>query len=873
MYLILIVVILGAFHTCVISQNVSQASIEVPWRTNNSRVNNLVEELLPEEKIALVHHTYYTGTQVFAGYILSSKRLGIPTLQMADGEAGVGAVNGATAIPTQLNLAATFSRRLAYAHGSVAGKEARLLNVSILLAPRVNILRDPFDGSFAQGYSEDPYLNAQLGVEAVKGIQDTGTMANAKQFGPSSTGASNGDANSQVDLQVLHELYWSPHEALVKAGVASVMCSYSQVNGIPSCSCNEGLNSTLRGDFGFEGIVMSDWGATHSTQASIIAGLDLEMGSMTYYTDSLYNDIYGFKNLSESYLNRAVHRVLSTYDRFGILEGRGPQRNSTDLLLLSNPIPDEILQEHEEIAYTIAVQSGVLLKNHGVLPLSRKHIGVIGPTGFQLTNGAERLTERAYGRDIRKVPPLAALKQRAPQLTISSSVGLDLHGRLIPSSALRTLDGQPGLSRIMLELPQAKPSIDATISFSSTSALPANTSYAWTGQLLANEAGHYRVSIQRNYPLTSGRVNDSDFLNPSLGSVDTLVINGTEFTGYRIPLDGGARPLSSAVSTLDGWDENGANVYLQQGWHNITLNVPALFHLPTEVRLHWVTPGQREVNVQAAIKLAKEVDVPVVFAYSMTPAEVGMQLMSGFNDLISRVAAANPNTVVVLNNGDPVVMPWLDSVAGLLWMGHPGQEGGFATADLLLGRKNPQGRLPVTYPKSSSTSLTRNPLFPDRVSTTSGTAIFDEGLNVGYRYYLYTNTSVLFPFGYGLSYTSFQYNRLSIKQTSDAQFAVSFFVKNTGNRAGGDVPQLYIGPPTNSTSAYPGIKFAATALVNFDTVELSAGMSQAVHFTVLPRQLSFWNQTDRSWMVARGSRKIWLGVDAQTPVLVGIIHV
>nr|GAT49909.1 predicted protein [Mycena chlorophos] len=850
----------------VVTQNTSSALDEVVWRTNNTKINNLVASLTPAAKISLVHHTFFNGVEDVAGYIVPLPEFGIPALQLINGEAGTDGISETTGIPTQLNLAATFSRSLAYAHGSVAGTEARFLNSSITLAPRVNILRDPWMGSFAQGYSEDPYLIAQLGVQAANGIQAAGTMANSKQFGPSSTGASAGDTNSQVDLQTLHEVYWAPHEALVRAGVATIMCSYAQVNGVPSCSYDEGLNLTLRGDYGFQGLVMSDWGATHSTDASIIAGLDLEMGSDVYYTTPLYDDIYVNKNLSESYLDRAVHRILSMYDHFGLLDGRGPQGNSTSSLLTSTPIPDAVFAAHEQIAYNIAVASGVLLKNNGVLPLTEKSVAIIGPTGLQLTNGVEKFDERSYGRDSRKVSPFDALKQRAPRLNVSSSTGLDLHGSLVPSSALQTPDGRTGLLR-------NDGTVDQTIFFANGTALPANVSYTWTGQILANETGYYRIALQRSYPPWNGVVNASDFMNPSLFSVTTLEINGTAFTGYRIDLDGGARPLSAAVPTLDGWDENGANVYLEQGWHNISLTVPALFGLPVQVRLHWTTPADREATIQAAVSLASRVHTPIVFAYSMTPAEVVMQLMPGFDELISRVAAANPNTVVVLNNGDPVVMPWLNATAAVLWMGHPGQEGGWATADLLLGNHNPQGRLPVTYPASANTSLTRNPAFPERVDTASGTAIFDEGLNVGYRYYIDTNTPVLFPFGYGLSYTTFAYSGLHISKTADAEFAVSFTIHNTGSRTGGNVPQLYIGPPSTANTTYAGFQFAASALVAFDTVNVTAGASQSVHFTISPRQLSFWNQSDRSWVVARGTRSVWVGSDAQTKVLVGSLEV
>lgn len=214
-------------------------------------------------------------------------------------------------------------------------------------------------------------------------------------------------------------------------------------------------------------------------------------------------------------------------------------------------------------------------------------------------------------------------------------------------------------------------------------------------------------------------------------------------------------------------------------------------------------------------------------------------------------------------------MPWLNAVAAVLWMGHPGQEGGQAIADLLLGNHNPQGRLPVTYPASLNTSMTRNPDFPRRIGNSIVAAVLDEGVNTAYRYYLKTNTSVLFPFGYGLSYTIFDYSDLQIVRgfDLDSEFNVSFSLTNTGSFTGADVPQLYNGPPSGANETYPGVQFAVTALTGFDCIELVSGASTVVTFPISQRQLSFWNQTDRSWVVASGTRQVWIGTDAQTVVL------
>lgn len=377
--------------------------------------------------------------------------------------------------------------------------------------------------------------------------------------------------------------------------------------------------------------------------------------------------------------------------------------------------------------------------------------------------------------------------------------------------------------------------------------------------------------MQRKFPHFGGAINDSSYL--SVSDQDEFVIDNTTTSGFRVFLDGGTHPWSSPSPTLDFWDEAGTDIYPTAEAHYINITVLLVFSDPLHVRLYWVTPEQREANIQQAVQLASQVEVPLVFAHANSPAQVGMQLIQGFDDLIDRVAEVNPNTVVVLHNADPVLMPWLNNVNAVLWMGYPGQEGGPAIADLLLGRRTPQGRLPITYPASVNSSMTRNPAYPNRVEGANGTAVFSEGINTSYRWYLYANTSVLFPFGYSISCTTFEYSDLSIVNTSASTFDVSFTIKNTGSFTGAEVPQLYIGPPSNFSENYPGFQFAIAAFAGFDSVELSQGASARVTFPTSTRQLSFWNKTDRSWVLAKGTRDVWIGINAETQVLRGTVEI
>ncbi|KAH7491185.1 putative beta-glucosidase I [Phytophthora ramorum] len=298
---------------------------------------------------------------------------------------------------------------------------------------------------------------------------------------------------------------------------------------------------------------------------------------------------------------------------------------------------------------------------------------------------------------------------------------------------------------------------------------------------------------------------------------------------------------------------------------------------PTSVRLSWVTPAQRAANIQLAVDIAKEVDTPIVFAFANSPAETGLTLDDGLDELVAK----------------PVLMPWLADVAAVLEMLYPNQEGGWATADLLLGNNVPQGRLPVTYPASLDSTMTRNPDYPERVATESGNATFSEGLNNGYRWYVHTNTSVLFPFGYGLSYTTFDYSSPNFAAASSAQqqssdglnyevscspddaeavFSVSFTVTNTGSVKGVEVPQVYIGPPADAATAYPDVQFAATVLAGFANVELEAGGSTTVSIGVREKQLSFYNTNTTSWELAKGERAVYISKNAEEAVFTGHVQ-
>ncbi|KAL1306871.1 hypothetical protein AAFC00_005521 [Neodothiora populina] len=614
----------ACLSACVLAEDLN-ASSAVEWRTSSARVNALIEQLTGEEKVTLVTGHLNPGNQNQAGYVAPVPRSNIPAVQLSDGEAGINVVVNAIAPPNQLNIAATWSKAAAYNDGVITGRDAALLNMTVALAPRVNILRDPVEGNLWQSYSEDPFLNGALGVAAMNGIQSQGTMANSKQIGPSSTGASSGDLNSIVDLQTPYEVYWAPHGELIDAGVATLMCSYSKVNGVQACQYQE-ISNFVRSVHNFTGIMMSDWGATHSTAPSIEASMDWEMPFGTFYGQALYNDIYTYGNLSETYLDRAVGHILQTYEAYGLLD-----KTATSMLLDTGSLSADVETTDANLAYDIAVRSGILLKNKGALPISNDaSIAVIGPNGLQYTSGTN-FAERAFGCPDRRISSLVALEQRKGGASIPSAVGIDLEGTVIPSSALISLNGTSGLSR---NDSFGFTVIDQEVDSDGLDQLPANRSYTWQGFIRTNTSGLYRLSLQREFSLLNNGNNNSDYHN--IFSVGSLGVNGSRIAnGYRIFGDGGIRPWSYSITTRAGWDNIAATVYLSAGVHNISFGIVGVIQQPASVRLCWVTPEQREADITTAVDLAKTVDTPIVFAFAQSPAAQALTLDAYMDELVT----------------------------------------------------------------------------------------------------------------------------------------------------------------------------------------------------------------------------------------------
>jgi beta-glucosidase len=804
-----------------------------------------------------------------AGWTAGVPRLGIPDLRFADGPPGVLVHHASTGMPSTLSMAATFSPADAETTGAVIGRDARALGVDVILQPFINIYRDPTFERAYNTYGEDPVLTGTLGARFVRGAQAQNVMAQAKHFI-----GYDGAGDVQVDGQALREIYVAPFRDVAQAGVASIMCSYNKVNGLHACGNAATQNGMLRKESGFRGFITSDWGATHGAEF-IVQGMDMEqpgIGPGAYFalgkeagaTDMAADDkadlldaltagvpeeqIYATtpradavpqepagvsKNLGEALakgsvtdadLDRAAGRVLGQMETFGWLD-RAPNHS----------VLPQAVADNAKAVQRLAERGAVLLKNDGVLPLKPEDLdslALIGP-GAQQTFAIVAGEEQSFGRAERQVGAYHALRTMTASPGLRLAVAADMTGAPIPKDAFS------GLTRIAGTERTAAADIDHTLR--SGQALPAGVSAKWEGTLTVDADGDYDINLQ------------------VIGATGKFMIDGRKVG--NMGWWGGHGDIvfanrDNVVPTTDGLDNVRRLVKLTAGPHKIQVEASAdSSGEPVQVRLAWVTPRMKQAAFDAAVDAARNSKAAVVFAWSRNRPSFGLP---GDQDrLIEAVAAVNPNTIVVLNTGQAVAMPWLGKVRAVLEMWYTGDEGGWAAANLLTGRANPAGRLPITWPQRLADGPANDPAHPERSSKgIDEKTTYGEGIFVGYRWYDQKNIAPLFPFGYGLSYTSFQYSALELTRAADGGLDASVLVKNTGTRDGDEVVQAYLGAPRPAPA---GAAFARRALASFDRITLAAGEQRRVQLHIPPERLRYWSNRDNAWRDVRAGRTVYVG--------------
>jgi beta-glucosidase len=777
-------------------------------------------------------------------FIRALPELSLPRLKMADGPMGVRNFGPATAMGAGINLAATWDPELAQRVGAQIGRDARAKGVNFVLGPGVNIYRAPMNGRNFEYFGEDPYLASRIAVGYIDGLQTEGVSATIKHFMGNNSEYARHVTNDVIDERTMREIYLPAFEAAVKeAHVGAVMDSYNLVNG-QHMTQNTMLNTDiLKKEWGFAGILMSDWLATYDGVAAANSGLDLEMPSAVFMNRNTLGAAVESGKMSVATIDDKVRRILRL-----AIESHWLDRNQTD------PSIPRYNVEGDEVALEASREGMVLLKNDGrVLPLDKlkiKSIAVIGPDAYpaipvaggsagvrpfaacsflegisnQVGTGVPTLYDRG-------IPTLSELAQRTILSTAESGGGSGVYADYFSNEKL---NGEPLEHRIETHVNfGADP--EADLGYGAPSYPPGAASARWTGYYTAGQAGAY------------------DFFVQSTGEAGGY---------YRVFVDG--------KLILDNWSEARALVGVETlgltaGPHKLIIEHhgrPGF--LGVRFRFGVVRHGTY-VNAEAE-ELASMADVVVVAAgfnaeTESEGADRTFQLPPGQDELIARMAALNKRTVVVVTSGGSFDMhQWIDRVPGLIEVWYPGQEGGKAVAEIIFGEANPSGRLPVSFEGRWEDNPVHDSYYPE---SGGEEVVYREGVFVGYRGYEHNGTKLLFPFGYGLSYTKFRYQSLSVRPATPIRniagsdpapaYEVSFNVTNIGDHDGAEVAQVYVGEIT------PSVPRPEKELKGFSRVKLRAGATQNVRVILNDRAFAYYDVGAHEWRIDPGKFTIFVG--------------
>lgn len=838
-----------------IALTVFPLSAPVVWAADSAdaqieqRVSSIVSQMTIEEKIDLLG-----GVNLFD--VRGVPRLGVPKMQAADGPFGVRRYSRSNVIPGGIALAATWNPELARRVGTEVGRDARARGVHFYLAPGVNIYRSPLNGRNFEYLGEDPYLASQIAVDFIRGVQSQGVAATIKHFIANNSEFARHTTDSVLDERTAREIYLPAFEAAVKeANVAAVMGAYNLVNG-EHMSQNRHFNiDVLKNEWGFGGVLMSDWDATYDTLGAANSGLDLEMPSGKFMNRATLMPLIESGKVTQSTIDDKVRRIVRTAARLGWLD--------RDQL-------DASIPRYNAAGRAAALQAAregiVLLKNeNNVLPFDAnkiRSIAVIGPNAypavlhgggsvtvvpFASTSLLEGLTDELGTKvNVHYARGLLDLKRVAAATSFSTEANGGQRGLKVEVFNNLDLSGAP-TRRIDRAISQGTP-LDLS-------------------------------------PLTTGET-DLD-----LAALATAQLLSTRWTGYYKPaqagthdifvqLGGFARDIGHRLYVddqlvVDRWTQHGAlletfPIAMEARPYKIVLE-----HRTTAGRLDGPVPIARlgivreGAWVDASVeKLAASVDAVVLAVGFDATGEAeewdrSFALPPGQAELIRRISAANNNTVAVVNSGGSVdTNGWLDRVPGLLQAWYLGQEGGTALAEVLFGTVNPSGHLPATFERRWQ----ENPAH-DYYYTTPGTnrIEYKEGVFVGYRGYEKRGVKPLFPFGHGLSYTTFKYSDLKVEPSTaaGAPYSVSFTVTNAGARAGAVVPQLYVADPKSDVPRPP------KELKGFAKASLQPGESQRITLPLDARSFAYYDVTAKGWRAQAGVFQVLVGDSTQNIALKG----
>ena len=817
--------------------------------TDLERLDELVRGLSIEEKAGLT-------AGIDAWHACGAPSIGLEPMMTLDGPNGVRSMtfavgSSATCTPCGTSLGATWDADLVREVAARIGFEAKRAGVHYMLGPVLNLVRSPLGGRDFESFAEDPVLAAVLGAAYVEGMQSAGVAATPKHYVANDSEAHRTTVDCRVDERTLREVYLVPFEAAANAGAWSMMAAYNRVNGIHCAHHDHLVGEILKREWAWDGVLMSDWHATDDTVAGAVAGLDLEMPGPPRFFGLPLAAAVRRGEVSETVLDGKARRLLLLAARVGALaEGgngvAGPAAGSQ-----LDPTKPWHLSDAEASALVrrAAAESFVLLTNDGTLPLAPagiRKVAVIGP------NSAEPCTQGGGAAHIAAPPavtPLDGLRAALPGVEIVHEPGCRIDLFLPPLTAMdmRDLNGRPGL----------------TVQFFRGQETAGELVSSWH---IDSSEMHFFGDLPKGLAQDDFAVRLSGWLTPSESGAHEIAMRG--FGGRRLRVDGvvaadlwDAPPATDIPTALFEGRQDGATFELRAGKRVlIEAELHSAIHSPCLLAIGCRSPEAGD-QLEQAVEAAKAADVAIVVVGNDEDWESEgrdrktVTLPGRQDELVERVAAVNLKTIVVVNAGCPMDLPWADRAAAVLYAWLPGQEFGNALADVLLGRSEPGGRLPVTIAARESD-------YP-ALGTTPGEQeqlVYAEGLNLGYRHFDAAGIEPRFCFGHGLGYTRIEFESLEVTadglpEGDSAHLRVR--LRNVGNRAGKEVVQVYVADLESSVPRPP------RELKGFTAVHLEPGESIDVFLTLEDRDLAYWDDAGGGWRIEPGRFEILVGASSR----------
>lgn len=803
----------------------------------NISIDQLVGQLTLEEKISLL-----AGVDMWHSQAID--RLEIPSLKVTDGPNGARGIGGSegkssASFPIGTAMGATWNEELIERVGKALAEETRAKGAHILLGPTVNMHRSPLGGRNFESFSEDPFLAQRMAVSYIRGLQAEGVGACVKHYLCNDQEYDRHFLSSDVTERAMREIYLPPFEgAVLEAQSWSVMSSYNRINGTWASENDRLLVDVLKEEWGFDGLVISDWYGTYSSEV-VSGGLDLEMPgparwmSKEHVLKALEDGIIDLEHIDDK-----VRRLLRALQRTGAFAHRHKEEQSID-----NP-------EHRKLIREVGAEAIVLLKNaDNLLPLDLPIGGTLAVIGAnakvtQFQGGGSSQVKPHY-----IISPLDAIMERAWgkfQVVYAEGAPLYRNPPALIGANLRSRDGKEGVL-----LAEFYDNLDLSgdpvhVEYFNTSGLgffgqvadsfdPTHFSLRLSGAFTVAESGKYALSF--GVVGRAGRLLIEDDLIADLEQAGAKLGSVPDYLSHRFEM------------TLE------ANREYALQMEYVTL--PEIQWRAMQLGTEWL---DRPDPVEEAVEIARYADKVLIVAGLTNEWEaegadrVNMHLPNRQDELIEKVSAVNPNVVVVLNLGGPIAMPWLDHVSSVVQMWYLGQETGNALADVLFGEVCPSGKLPTTFPRR----LEDNPSFVNFPGE-NGHVNYGEGLFIGYRYYDKKSIEPLFPFGHGLSYTQFRYRALNLPKTAKLgeRVKVSCEVENSGKLAGKEAVQLYIRDIESSLVRPP------KELKAFAKITLQPGESKTVEFSLDQRAFSYYDDLKTAWVAEPGEFEILIGASSR----------